>query len=96
MDVVELNLRWDIIKKIPRLRRVFVSPWAISKIWQKKLQDEYIFSMKPHPGVLAEFNIDEDKIRKDLRHALEITRNFRVEIIMKDNHTLGNNPQNVI
>jgi hypothetical protein len=40
--------------------------------------------------------LDEDKIRQQLRKALQITRKCRIEIIMKDNHTIGGNPENVI
>jgi len=93
-----LNTRWDIIKKIPNLRRVSVSPWADVRDMAEKLQDKYIFSLKPHPGYLAVSPIDEDFIRKSLRGALKITKenNCHVEIIMKDNHTLANNPENAI
>ena len=93
-----LNSRWDIIKKIPNLRRVSVSPWADVKDMAEKLQDQYIFSLKPHPGYLAVSPIDEDFIRHGLREALKITKanHCHVEIIMKDNHTLANNPQNAV
>ena len=93
-----LNKRWDIIKRIPNLRRVSVSPWADVRDMAEKLQDQYIFSLKPHPGYLAVSPIDEDFIRKSLRGALKITRenHCHVEIIMKDNHTLANHPENAI
>jgi hypothetical protein len=91
-----LDSRWQVIRKIPRLRRVSVSPWANIAKMAKFLEDKYIFSMKPHPGPLATSIIDEEDIRKSLREALELTRGCRVEVIMKDNHTLGNNPNNAI
>jgi hypothetical protein len=93
-----LNTRWDIIKKIPNLRRVSVSPWADVSDMAEKLQGNYIFSLKPHPGSLAVSPINEDSIRKNLRQALKITRanNCHVEIIMKDNHTLANRPENAV
>lgn len=93
-----LNKRWDSIKKIPNLRRVSVSPWADVRDMAEKLQDKFIFSLKPHPGYLAVSPIDEAYIRKGLREALRITKanNCHVEIIMKDNHTLANHPENVV
>ena len=60
------------------------------------LGDKYILSIKPSPAELAVDEIDEQKIRQHLRHAIEVTKNCCVEIIMKDNHTINNNPQNVI
>ncbi|MEW5785754.1 MAG: hypothetical protein AB1767_11900 [Bacillota bacterium] len=91
-----LNARWEIIKEIPRLRRVSVSAWADIEDMAEKLQDKYILSIKPHPAVLAKKNINEDKIRKEIRNILQLTRKCRVEIIMKDNHTICHNPMNVI
>ncbi len=52
--------------------------------------------MKPIPTDIAMPNIDEDHIRRGLRDAISITRDCCVEIIMKDNNTIGNNPRNVI
>jgi hypothetical protein len=91
-----LDQRWEYVKQIPNLRRVSVSPWANLEDMSEKLGSSYIFSMKPNPAYLAVPSIDEDFIRKELRKAIEITRGCRVEIIMKDNHTIGKNPDNVI
>jgi len=91
-----LDKRWYVVKNAPRLRRVSVSPWANLADLADKLGERYIYSMKPHPGDLAVPSLNEECIRTGLRKALQITRNCRVEIIMKDNHTIANNPQNVI
>jgi hypothetical protein len=40
--------------------------------------------------------LDEERVRSDLRATFAATAGCRVEAIMKDNHTIGNNPQNVI
>jgi hypothetical protein len=39
---------------------------------------------------------DEDRIRAGLREAFRITRDCQVEAIMKDNHTIGNDPWRVV
>lgn len=91
-----LNKRWDIIKKIPRLRRVSVSPWANLEDMADKLGHDYVYSLKPNPAYLAVPQLDEELIRKSLRESIRLTRNCNVEIIMKDNHTIGNNVQNII
>ncbi len=90
-----LDKRWDVVKKTPRLRRVSVSPWADIADMAGKLGDQYIYSLKAHPSALAAPMLDAERVRAGLRKALESTRGCRVEIIMKDNHTIGNNPQNV-
>jgi len=93
-----LNKRWEIIKQIPGLRRVSVSPWADAADMAEKLGDKYIYSYKPNPAYLAVPNIDEDFIRKGLREMLKTAKkhNCHVEMIMKDNNTICNNPQHVI
>ncbi len=91
-----LHGRWHIVRRAPRLRRVSVSPWADRAVMAEQLGDRYIYSMKPHPAVLADPMLDEAHVRKALREDLDKARGCRVEIIMKDTHTIGRNPQNVV
>jgi hypothetical protein len=60
------------------------------------LGSSYIFSMKPSPTPLASPGFDEDVIRSELRRNLAHLNNCRVEIIMKDNHTIANDPRRVV
>jgi hypothetical protein len=91
----EFGIRLD--QQMPRLtRRVSCSPWADLEKMAEALQDKYILSIKPNPAVISTPEIDESTIRQDLRKALQITRGCRVEVIMKDNHTIGNQPENVV
>jgi len=91
-----LDKRWHIVQQIPNLRRVSVSPWSDLARMAEMLGDRYIYSMKPSPTDLAMDGFDEDRIRAELREALRVTRDCRVEVIMKDNHTIRNDPQRVI
>jgi len=91
-----LEKRWHIIKKIPNLRRVSASPWANLEKMVEYLQDKYVFSVKPSPTDLAVPEIDKGHIKKKISNILKITKGCIVEIIMKDNHSLGNNPENLI
>ena len=91
-----LDSRWAVVKRVPNLRRVSVSAWANLEKMAGLLEDKYVLSWKPNPADLARPAIDEPALRKQLRRSLEITRGCRVEIIMKDNHTLGGNPQNAV
>ena len=88
--------RWHVVKKTPRLRRVSVSPWADQPKMAAALEDCYIYSRKPAPSALAVPHLDEELVRRDLRETLEVTRGCVVELIMKDNHTLGRNPGNLV
>jgi hypothetical protein len=90
-----LDTRWHVVERIPNLRRVSVSAWADLHKMAAMLGDRYIFSLKPSPTDLAMGTFDEDRIQASLREALRITRDCHVEIIMKDNHTIGNDPTRV-
>jgi hypothetical protein len=91
-----LHSRWHIIKDIPRLRKVTVSPWADRKLIAEYLGNDYCYCWKPNPAYLAVKELDQEKIRKDIRETFQITRDCRVEVLMQDNHTIGNNPDNII
>jgi len=91
-----LDKRWETIKEIPNLRRVSISPWSDLGIMAENLGDRYIFSLKPNPADLAVPVMDRDIVRKKIRNALKQTKGCVLEILMKDNHTLGNNPGNLI
>jgi len=91
-----LDKRWHVVKRFPRLRRVSCSPWVNTPDMAEQLGDRYIYSMKPNPADLAIPRMNEDRVRADLREAFRQTRDCRVECIMKDCHTIGNNPDNVI
>lgn len=91
-----LDKRWEFVKSIPRLRRVSVSPWSDVEVMAELLKADFVMSLKPSPVSLAQPHIDEDSIRRELRRDLRTTKECRVEVIMKDNHTLGNNPENAV
>ena len=91
-----IDVRWHVVKQIPNLRRVSVSPWADRAKMAEYLGDRYILSMKPRPSDLAMTTVDKERIRAELREALRITRDCRVEVMMKDNHTIRNDPGRVV
>jgi len=90
------NSRWKYVKQLPNLRRVSVSPWADWRTVPDLLGKDYIASVKPMPTPLASYHMNEDVVRRDCRKAAEETKGGICEFIMKDNHTLGNNPHNAI
>jgi hypothetical protein len=86
--------RWQYVRKLPRLRRVSCSPWANWRTIPDYLGNQYIASIKPSPTPLASNVLDESEVRADCRRAATESLGGICEFIMKDNHTLGNNPTN--
>ena len=82
-----------IIKHIPNLQRISMSPWVDVGMAAEKLQDKYIFSWKPNPAVLAAEQWNPQHARKVIRDAMEKTRGCAFEMVMKDVHTCRNDPR---
>ncbi len=91
-----LHGRWQHVREHHGLRRVSCSPWADLEKMAENLEDRYILSLKPNPAALAVPSLDEQAIRSELRRAFDAARRCVVEVIMKDNHTIGNRPENVV
>jgi hypothetical protein len=90
-----IDPRWQAVKQHHKLRRVSCSPWANHERMAELLGNRYILSMKPNPAELSQHAISKETIRAGLRRSLETVRGCAVELIMKDNHTIGNRPRNV-
>jgi len=84
------------VKRHHNLRRVSCSAWVNVEKMAENLGDKYIFSFKPNPATLAVPQLNEESLRQGLREILAKTRGCVVEIIMKDNHTLANRPENAV
>jgi len=88
-----LHHKLDIVKTIPRLRRVSIAPWADVDRSAEALGNRYIFSWKPNPAVVAGEGWDPDAVRRGLRDFLARTRGCVVEMILKDTHTCRHQPR---
>lgn len=90
------DVRWQYVKQIPNLRRVSVSAWAKFETVPEYLGKDYIASIKLKPTPLAMPTMNEEFVRKECRRAVEESYGGICEFVMKDNHTIGNNPNNLI
>lgn len=84
--------RFEYMFHIPRLRRLSISPWADIRKSAEALGDRCIFSWKPNPADLAGEAFSPELIRSKIRECVDATRGCVVEIIMKDTHTVRNEP----
>ncbi|MBT5874596.1 MAG: hypothetical protein HOH43_14345 [Candidatus Latescibacteria bacterium] len=88
-----VHSRIEILKDIPNLARVSVSPWADEAYMAESLKSDIVYSRKSNPTLISTEVFNEDAIRADLRHTLNVAHGCRVELIMKDVHTLNNQPE---
>jgi hypothetical protein len=88
-----VHSRIHILKRLPNLARVSVSPWADEAAMARECEAEIVYSRKPNPALISTERFDEEAIKGDLRRTLAIARGCRIELVMKDVHTLNNRPE---
>jgi hypothetical protein len=87
-----LHNKIDLLRQIPNLRRLSLSPWAKLDIAASNIGRDYIASVKPNPTVFAAERFDEAGLRAWFQQALTDTAGCCVEFIMKDTCTCRNDP----
>ncbi len=87
-----LHHKVDILRRVPRLRRISMSPFVNIEQGAAAIGQDFIYSAKPNPAVLASNYWRPDLARRDLAELLEKTRGLHLEIILKDIHTTRGQP----
>jgi hypothetical protein len=89
-----LDKKMDIMRKIPNLRKISVSPWCDLDRTISEIGGDYVISRKPSPAILAETDWDPAKAREAIREVIEKAEgNCHIEFIMKDISTVRHDPQ---
>jgi hypothetical protein len=83
--------RWDrIIKLIPNVRAISISPWCDMKMIAKELGRNCVFSRKPRPAPISGVNPDWNMLKEDLKDTLEAAKDCNLEIIFRDVYRINN------
>jgi len=88
-----LHNRIHILKSIPNLRKISMSPWIDVQKAVENVGNNYAFSYKPNPAIVATVEWHPDLARKNLEVVLEKTKGCHIEVIMKDISTVRYEPQ---
>lgn len=88
-----LHNKIHILKSIPNLRKISMSPWIDVEKAVENMGDNYVFSYKPNPAMVATVEWNPDLARKNLEDVLEKARGCHVEIVLKDISTVRYEPQ---
>lgn len=93
----DLSNKIDILRKIPNLRRIAVSPFADPKKCAEQIGGEYVLSYRPNPSSTVSCGFDPDTIKNDLRKNLEIFKanECHPDITLKDVESVENDPNRV-
>ena len=87
--------KMSLMRTIPNLRKISVSPWNDIESMAEQVSDQYVVSLKPNPEILARDTWDAGAVRKDLEKTLRgiLRHGCHVEMIMKDISTVRHEPQ---
>ncbi|MCL2433715.1 MAG: hypothetical protein FWD16_04255 [Clostridia bacterium] len=87
----DLTQKIPLLKTVPTIRRIAVTPLADIRANAEQLGPDYIASWRPNPSSAVSFGVDEAFTRKTMREAVKIFRenNCRFDITLKDVETTG-------
>lgn len=88
-----LHNKIEILRSISNLRKISMSPWADWEVAAEKIQDDYVFVMRPNPELLARDVWDPDRLRQRIRDGLQKTEGCIVEIMQTDISTIQYEPE---
>jgi hypothetical protein len=90
-----LHTKMDIVRKIPHLRKVSMSPWVDIEKGAEGIGRDLVFSRKPSPAFLAEDAAQPGVIEADLRATRDACARHGcpLEFILKDISTVRYQPQ---
>lgn len=93
-----LDNKIEIVKKIPNLRKISITPWADINRAAEAIGKSYVISAKPNPANLPFAEENPDLIRQEIRTLVEACRKNGTpcEILLKDISTAGYNLKNLI
>jgi hypothetical protein len=90
-----LHEKIAIIRKLPHVRKISMSPWVDLEKGAARIGRDFVFSRKPSPALLAGDRWEPERVEMDLRDTLETCARYGcpVEFILKDISTVRYQPQ---
>lgn len=92
-----LDNKIALLKTVPNMRKIGVSPWANVESCAEQLQDRYVLARKPNPAFVSGA-FDEDVVRREIRATVEasLRHHCPYEFVLKDISTVSYHPENLI
>ena len=93
----DLTHKIDMLRQIPNLRRVSVTPAANVAACAEQIGTDYIVSWRPNPSQMICCGFDPDLIKRIVRDAMAAFRahNCHVDIYLQDVQTVQGRPENL-
>ncbi len=91
----DLSRKIDMLRSIPNLRRIAVSPFADVARCAEQIGRDYVVSYRPSPSDMVGYGLDEDRVRSILGRDLAACRHCHTDITLKDVQTVEKDPDRV-
>ena len=91
----DLTHKIDILRRIPNLRRIAVSPFANVARCAEQIGRDYVLSYRPSPTDMVGYGLDAEHVAAILRRDLRACRNCHTDITLKDVETVQGDPTRV-
>ncbi|MDW7656926.1 MAG: hypothetical protein SCM11_07100 [Bacillota bacterium] len=92
-----LDRKIDIVRKIPHLRKISITPWANVHVAAEAIGKDYVMAIKPNPAHVSG-PFDASVVRREIKEILDACyRNgCSCDIVLKDISTVGHRPENLL
>lgn len=92
-----LDNKIPMLKRIPNLRKIGVSPWANVESCAEQIGGSYVVARKPNPALVA-IAADPAVIARETEETVKACLKYGcpVEFVLKDISTVGFKPQNLV
>ncbi len=91
----DLTRKIKMLRQIPNLRRIAVSPFANPARCAEQIGTDYVLSYRPSPVDMVGYGFDPDRIRTILRRDLSACKACHTDITLKDVETVQGDPNRV-
>ncbi len=91
----DLTHKIEMLRQIPNLRRIAVSPFADVRKCAEQIGTDYVISYRPSPADMVAYGFDESRIRKILKRDLEYLKGTFFDITLKDVETVQSDPDRI-
>ncbi len=88
----DLTKKIDILRQIPNLRRIAITPWANLASCAEQIGTDYVISWRPNPAEMVCTGFNEAKVRKTITEAVSLCRGLHMDVTLKDVETVQNDP----
>lgn len=91
----DLTRKIDVLRQIPNLRRIAVSPMANVARCAAQIKQDYVLSYRPSPTDMVGYGFHPDKVRDMLKRDLDACGECHKDITLKDVETVQYDPTRI-